>query len=498
MRDGLWLAGRALVAVALMVGFHLLALAVIVGLVLIPVMEVWKLGHIVSYRLTLACLAGAWFTLVAVVPRWERFEVSGLKLDPGEHPRLFRELEAIANKIGQSMPAEVVLVNRANAFVVQPGGIMGFFSRRVMGIGLPLMQVLEVRELRAVLAHEFGHFHGGDTLLVRWIHKTRSAIEVALAQLSGPLSIPFRIYGTVFLRITQAISRHEEYAADALAARVAGAPALASGLRKLRSTSLAYELFWKNEVAPVIRSRLRAPLVTGFSRFLSAPAVQRKVREQLEQAEDRPATPYDSHPPLRDRIAALERLGQDEPSSKSADELAASTLLEDVLSAGERLLDRFIPEETRHLFDDVGWEDLAERMHVPQWEQLVAEFEPALSVGDVRDLPKLARNPDLFLVRMGKRQPQLPTVAQRREVADRYVGAALALLLRRRRFWVLTAPGLPVLLARGELALEPFNLLQRLASDESSAARWPALCEQFGIAGLNLLGEIAAAKPCRN
>lgn len=56
---------------------------------------------------------------------------------------------------------------------------MGVGSKRVMGLGLPLLNALTVSELRAVLAHEFGHFVGGDTSLGKWIHKTRSAGDVA-------------------------------------------------------------------------------------------------------------------------------------------------------------------------------------------------------------------------------------------------------------------------------------------------------------------------------
>jgi len=40
---------------------------------------------------------------------------------------------------------------------------MGFGSRRVMGLGLPLLQILTVAQFRAVLPHEFGHYYGADT-----------------------------------------------------------------------------------------------------------------------------------------------------------------------------------------------------------------------------------------------------------------------------------------------------------------------------------------------
>ena len=60
--------------------------------------------------------------------------------------------------------------------VAERGGVMGAGSRRVMGVGLPLLDLLTVPQFRAVLAHEFGHFVGGDTRLGPWIYKTRAAI----------------------------------------------------------------------------------------------------------------------------------------------------------------------------------------------------------------------------------------------------------------------------------------------------------------------------------
>ena len=67
---------------------------------------------------------------------------------------------------------------------------MGFGSRRVMGLGLSLMQILTVSELRAVVAHEFGHFHGGDVAIGPWIHKTSAARSCA--PLSSCSSTPKR------------------------------------------------------------------------------------------------------------------------------------------------------------------------------------------------------------------------------------------------------------------------------------------------------------------
>jgi len=70
-----------------------------------------------------------------------------------------------------------------NAWVAHRGGLMGLGARGIMGLGLPLLQTLTVSELRAVLAHEFGHYHGGDTKLGRFVYGTRTAIGRTLENL---------------------------------------------------------------------------------------------------------------------------------------------------------------------------------------------------------------------------------------------------------------------------------------------------------------------------
>jgi heat shock protein HtpX len=86
-----------------------------------------------------------------------------------------------------------------------------------------MLTLLNVSELSGVIAHEFGHYHGGDTKLGPWIYRTRVAIGrtiVSLAQGGSTIvRAPFEWYGTFFLKVTHSISRVQEFAADALAAR---------------------------------------------------------------------------------------------------------------------------------------------------------------------------------------------------------------------------------------------------------------------------------------
>ncbi|MCC6407947.1 MAG: M48 family metallopeptidase, partial [Planctomycetes bacterium] len=211
------LATRAALAVLLLVGFYVFALALAALLVWWPFS-----GLTAPMQLAVPSILGAAIILWSLVPRIDRFEPPGKLLTASEHPRLFAELAAVASRTGQAMPSEVYLVNDVNAFVAQRGGVMGFGSRRVMGIGLPLLHGLTVAELRAVVAHEFGHFDGGDTRLGPWIHKTRSAIGRTMTNLErgdhAILRKPFELYAGFFLRVTKGISREQELAADRLAA----------------------------------------------------------------------------------------------------------------------------------------------------------------------------------------------------------------------------------------------------------------------------------------
>src|SRR5262245_1917980 len=249
MRVGVSLAVRAVFAIVLMVGFYVLAIAMAAVLVLAGwgILTLLPSARVVKLMLLMllaagACVIAAGIVLWSVLPRIDRFRPPGPEIQPGDHPRLFAEIRAVVAATAQRMPDHVYLVSDVNAFVTQRGGIMGIGSRRVMGIGLPLLRTLQVDELRAVLAHEMGHFYGGDTRLGPWIYKTRGALartvvnfyraraatddQRTLQFVFAAVQAPFRWFFTGFMRLSQAISRAQEYSADAVAVRAEGRRAL--------------------------------------------------------------------------------------------------------------------------------------------------------------------------------------------------------------------------------------------------------------------------------
>src|SRR5712664_967028 len=127
---------RAVLAIALTVGFYVLAL----GLIAVMVWVVFQ-PHVPG-RLVGFCLLGAGVIAVSIIPWPRRFVPPGPLLNPAGQPALFAELQSVARAVGEAMPAEVYVTPEMNAGVLQRG------RRRVMVLGLPLMQVLTVNQMR--------------------------------------------------------------------------------------------------------------------------------------------------------------------------------------------------------------------------------------------------------------------------------------------------------------------------------------------------------------
>jgi Zn-dependent protease with chaperone function len=479
------MAWRAAVALVLMVGFYALAVAVAWGLAWLPYAE-WRYADRLHPKLALFCLVGAFLILKSILPRRDKFEPPGPRLMRGRDARLFGELQQVAGAAEQPMPEEVYLIPDVNAWVSQRGGVMGFGGRRVMALGLPLLQVLSVSELRAVIAHEFGHYHGGDVKLGPWVYKTRQALArtlQALAGHSGMLAKPFEWYGALFLRVTHAVSRGQELQADALAARIAGSAALARGLRRVHGAGLAFQPYWAGEVDPVLSAGFLPPLADGFGRFVEQPAVAEKLREAIDtDAREGKHDPYDSHPSLRERLAAL---GTDGGAPATGDP-PALTLLEGLPALEKDLLTAVADADSVGRLKPVSWEEVGSIVYVPRWQAFVKKHASALA----GITPGALATFDW--TGLGQK---LAAAAKRKAtdgpaMADFAIGASLAVALIGRGFVLEAPPGAAVTVRQGDQVLEPFAIRKRLATGSGEVERWRAFCDETSLSGLDL-GSVA-------
>jgi heat shock protein HtpX len=496
---------RALLAVGLLVGFYVLALGIAGGLLWIPWAE-WHYGDRVHAKIALFCAGGAFLILKAIVPRRDHFAPPGPRITAAEHPRLFAMIDDIARQTAQEPPAEVYLVNDVNAWVAQRGGTMGVGSKRVMGIGLPLMELLSEEELRAVLAHEFGHYVGGDTRLGPWIYKTRAAIGRTLEEVgahSDFLAKPFEWYGNAFLRVTHGVSRAQEFVADAVAARVAGRDAMKRALVKIAGGAAAWQGFFRSELAPSLVRGYRPPLAAGFRQFMAAPSVAPQVARFLdEELASTKTDPYDTHPNLPDRLAAIERLPIDPAARRTpspSDESPSCGLLRNLDVTEEKLL-KWLTEGDVPKLVPVSWDDVPRRVLPVGWRETVSDARAGLFGLTPEQLPTLAADAPRLAARL-KLTSTSPLHAHenRGDQAKAIVGCALSLVLLHRaeasggRLHVEAPPGEPVCFRMDDLELLPFAVCDGLAAGTLSPDAWATLCERFGITGADLGVEVNAA-----
>jgi hypothetical protein len=364
---------------------------------------------------------------------------------------------------------------------------MGFGSRPIMGIGLPLVQSLTVDELTAVLAHEFGHYLGADVKLGPWIYKTRAAIGRAVAALqSNIVGMVFVAYAHLFMRLTMAISRHQEFVADAVSARVTAPAIAARTLRRVATTGPMFGLFMHEEVMPVLRAGYLPPLAEGFEHYLHSARVTGLMSHIGQEAEaDQKGAALDTHPPLAQRLAALDALPV--AVRVTDDGRPASVLFRDIDALARGLLQFFHGEGAVSQLQPIGWREVPVTVFIRQWRATAAAFAGPLGAFTVDALPvgeQAFVEAGRTLVRPGEGRLIDRDAASERAVT--VLGAAMAAALVDGGWQVETAPGEPIIFVRGADRLQAFERVMAAAVGTLTAAEWQESCARLGLTGRTL------------
>ncbi len=477
---------RGIAAVALTLGFYASAIGIALGLLYIPYAEV-VYANTLHIRLALLCLAGAGLILWAIFPRGERFVSPGPRLEASAAPRLFDLIRSVATQTGQREPAEVYLLGEMNAFVTEVGGFLDWGKRRVMGLGLPLLQVLDQDELKSVIAHEFGHYHGGDTAIGPWVHKTRAAIGrtiISLAKannlLAYMISLPFQAYGQLFMYITQAISRYQEFVADRLAAQVAGPGKTIQALRTIHGAAPAFRAYINQEYEPALKNGLRPPLGAGFSTFLSAEVIQEQVNRIIVQQETEGASDkFDSHPSLRERVEMLERLPgmhTAPPGAPAAELLGKISVLENALLMYLMGPDKF------HTLREAPWTVVNQEVPRSRWLAVQDKFGFLLEGEVLSSLPGWINTPGPIQQKMASQN--MPLQAEHVAPFSKEVAFSLFSLALLQQGWTIqTDVGQPLHMQKGE---QHINLQELLEQGVSTPAAFKERLAALGIEDIRL------------
>jgi len=449
--------------------------------------------------LVLGLYAIAGVMIWALWPRTQRFKPPGPELKREHHPALFKEIDRVAARCGVKGPRHVYLAPDVNAFVADVGGVLGLGTTRVLGLGLPLLHCLSLAELRSVLAHEFGHFAGGDTHVGHWLYRVRAAVHDVVEGLAGAsdftassdlaaLTIlflvvrwPFVRFGHFYLHFTLALSRAQELAADALAAQLEGVAVLTRSLQKVRAASVAFDNYMQRDVVPLLQQGYLPPIGPGLSRFLDSPTVARQLERVSATMDEEPEHALDSHPPLTVRIAHAKGLGLKPPRTHSSVEGDAWELLTHRPELEMLMVERWVKGAT---LKRVRWEDaggVLERVYRERAAMLAPGFEGQTPATLPRD-----RGPVLALLQQlhGRNFAGLTDDRLLLLAAASWSDVIVALLLDS-GFTLVNELGKPLRLERGDETYEPVRLLHEYLFDGEDGP-WLAMWSSVGLSQAEL------------
>ena len=489
---------------------YLLAIALAFACISLPyvffgLLPIGSQGNLIVYRLMLSIfgLVAGFTILWSLLPPKNERKINGVRIDLTREKRLAKEIEAIAGALREPMPSEVYLIGDANAFVCELDSEKAFDRRRILGLGLPLLQMLTIAQFRAVLAHEFAHYYSGDTRLGPWVYEARTTLMrlyqnlgknsetlgqlrrvqiVALAYmlLMGGL----RAYWQLFMRVTQAISRRQEMRSDELACYLAGSQPLIEGLQSIERCHAVLNSYWNSLVLPVAMNGYQPKLGEGFMRYMQAPRIEKATTEILAKREADPKTsPMDSHPPLKTRIELAMMYNLPAPSSDGKAKettLPMISLIDELPALENSLLKKMLPKLAETELKPLEWERAGEEFYIPTWRKQMKDVQPVLSTKTMTGFPGLLMDPRVLYPLMPDPKGNIIDPARINAWATNALYSAFALCLLDHGWTLHSHPG-AFYLEQGENRVEPGEVLSSIREGKLVMQGWEQYCKEHGI-----------------
>lgn len=328
-------------------------------------------------------------------------ESEDIEITAQEQPRLFAFLHRLADEAGAPRPHRVYLSNRVNASVFYDLSVANLFfpSRKNLEIGLALVNVLSLSELKAVLAHEFGHFAQRTMYVGRWVYigqqiaahiiakrdildrflQALSRFDLRVAWIGWVLSIvvwSIRSVTELVFRLVilaqHALSREMEFQADLVAVSLTGSDALIHALHRLNAADDAWSRavnFAASELRNGRRVRdlfaIQTRVIEQLARVLAQPDLgqvpplpeqQRETHRVFKAQLAQPPRMWLTHPPSAEREENCKRRYIPAP----LDERSAWELFDNVPALKERLSEHLF--KTKEPVDAVPIEESLKRL----------------------------------------------------------------------------------------------------------------------------------------
>ena len=232
----------------------------------------------------------------------------GRSLDAAEAPGLWELTRDVARVVGTTPIDEIRITPGTEMAVYERGTVrerMQGRGRRILILGIGLVDGFGQGPFCAVLAHEYGHFAHGDTAggdIALRVRQDMMKLAFAMVQHRQAVwwNIAFqflRVYDFIFRRISHGATRLQEVLADRVAARHFGAKHFEDGLRHVVRRNVEFRVSANSEIKSAVEAG--GVLQNLYGR---RPAATPGLEDEIERALSRPTTEDDTHPGPSDRF----------------------------------------------------------------------------------------------------------------------------------------------------------------------------------------------------
>jgi len=274
-----------------------------------------------------------------------------IEITETEQPQLFAFIRQLTGETHTPFPKKIFLSPDVNACVFYNSSFWSMFFpvRKNLEIGLGLVNVVNISEFKAVMAHEFGHFSQKSMKLGSFTYNVNRVVHnmlyennsyTAFLSAWGNIHSYFRLFVGITVKIAggiqwvlrgmymfihrnyQGLSREMEFHADAVAATVAGGNNVVSSLSRIQvagscySTALdkANDKLKQNEYSRNIFSNQLTVFRSmasdyGLPTRSGLPEVSYGFIESFSISRVNYKDQWASHPTLKERKEHLDKLG---------------------------------------------------------------------------------------------------------------------------------------------------------------------------------------------
>lgn len=281
--------------------------------------------RILPYQIIAIIVAVGGYTIYVIVrSTFVRIKQAepGHSLPREEAPALWALADAVAARLDQPL-VDAIYVTPGTGIAATERPAQGAGLRRwqqwlkgernrFLILGLGALEGMNQGQLKAILAHEYGHFSNRDTAGGEIANRVQASASVLARNLAGsaqesainPVQLFINGFLHLFARITRGASRLQEILADRYAVRAYGFARFESGLKHIWQQSPAFDARAKAEIETALTEHREMRNLYGPPQ--DDLTITSQVTDSSEAERMAKATgTYDTHPSPKDRLALL-------------------------------------------------------------------------------------------------------------------------------------------------------------------------------------------------